>query len=127
MIAKQLTYPQRVFEHNIAEMRKMILNGPEVHPGANFVEDLHGNKSFLLYTNRKKMADELKVGWIVDRHLINDDIVLFNRQPSLHRMSIMGFRYLINLNKEQKYFKIEHSHSTNVFALHSTQTLMAMK
>ena len=70
----------------------MVLNGPVIHPGANFIEDLNGNKIFLQYTNRKKIADELKVGYIVERHLINDDIVLFNRQPSLHRMSIMGFR-----------------------------------
>ena len=34
----------------------------------------------------------IEYGWIVERHIIDDDIVLFNRQPSLHKMSIMGHR-----------------------------------
>ena len=42
--------------------------------------------------NRKKVADELKIGDIVERHLENGDVVLFNRQPSLHRVSIMAHR-----------------------------------
>lgn len=47
---------------------------------------------FLQYGNRSKMADELRIGDIVERHLIDGDIVLFNRQPSLHKMSIMSHR-----------------------------------
>ena len=38
------------------------------------------------------MASELKVGDIVERHLANGDVVLFNRQPSLHKLSIMAHR-----------------------------------
>jgi DNA-directed RNA polymerase III subunit RPC1 len=45
-----------------------------------------------LYVNRKKVADELKIGDIVERHLENGDVVLFNRQPSLHRVSIMAHK-----------------------------------
>lgn len=45
---------------------------------------------FLRYGNREKMAQELKYGDIVERHLIDGDIVLFNRQPSLHKLSIMA-------------------------------------
>lgn len=45
---------------------------------------------FLKYGNREKMAQELKFGDIVERHLIDGDIVLFNRQPSLHKLSIMA-------------------------------------
>ena len=91
-IAKQLTYPQKVNSSNIFYLKKLILNGPDIHPGANFIEFTSGNKLFLQYTNRKKIAEELKIGDTVERHLIDDDIVLFNRQPSLHRMSIMAFR-----------------------------------
>lgn len=46
----------------------------------------------LMGSLRKRFADELKFGDIVDRHLEDGDIVLFNRQPSLHRMSIMSHR-----------------------------------
>lgn len=91
LMAKIMTYPQRVFSHNIKEMRKLILNGPEVHPGANYIES-GGSRTFLYYMNRKKAAEELKIGDIVERQLIDGDIVLFNRQPSLHRQSIMAFR-----------------------------------
>lgn len=31
----------------------------------------------------------------MERHLINGDLVLFNRQPSLHKMSMMGHRVRI--------------------------------
>jgi DNA-directed RNA polymerase III subunit RPC1 len=92
LMAKTLTYPQRVNCHNISEMRKLVLNGPEVHPGANFVELANGNKIYLAYTSRKKIAEELKIGDIIERHLMDNDIILFNRQPSLHRLSIMAFR-----------------------------------
>lgn len=49
-------------------------------------------RSNLSYGNRKRVADELKYGYVVERHLESGDIVLFNRQPSLHRMSIMSHR-----------------------------------
>lgn len=45
---------------------------------------------FLKYGNREKIAQELRYGDIVERHLIDGDIVLFNRQPSLHKLSIMA-------------------------------------
>ncbi|XP_013931054.1 PREDICTED: DNA-directed RNA polymerase III subunit RPC1-like, partial [Thamnophis sirtalis] len=76
---------------NIAFMRKLVRNGPEVHPGANFIQQRHTQmKRFLKYGNRERMAQELKYGDIVERHLIDGDIVLFNRQPSLHKLSIMA-------------------------------------
>ena len=84
LMAKTLTYPERVNRYNIAKMRALILVGPEEHPGANFVEILQEdgkmNKISLFYArNRAKIADELKIGDIVDRHLANGDAVLFNR------------------------------------------------
>lgn len=47
---------------------------------------------FLKFGDRRRYATELKYGDIVERHLEDGDIVLFNRQPSLHRMSIMSHR-----------------------------------
>ncbi|XP_048419561.1 DNA-directed RNA polymerase III subunit RPC1 isoform X3 [Stegostoma tigrinum] len=90
-VAKILTYPERVTKANLEFMRKLVRNGPEVHPGANFIQQRHTNlKRFLRYGNREKMAQELKYGDIVERHLIDGDVVLFNRQPSLHKLSIMA-------------------------------------
>ena len=61
-------------------------------PGANFVEFPGGGRWFLKYGDRRRIAADIKLGDIVERHLRNGDIVLFNRQPSLHRMSIMAHR-----------------------------------
>ena len=55
---------------------------------------------FLKYGNREKMAQELKFGDIVERHLIDGDVVLFNRQPSLHKLSIMA--HLVSAFMENK-------------------------
>ena len=74
-------------------MRKLVINGPDLHPGANFVETHGGNqKKFLKYCDRQEMAKVLKPGDKVERHMIDGDVVLFNRQPSLHRISIMCHR-----------------------------------
>uniref|UniRef100_A0A8R1XTF5 DNA-directed RNA polymerase subunit n=3 Tax=Onchocerca TaxID=6281 RepID=A0A8R1XTF5_ONCVO len=92
-VAKILTFPEIVNTANIERMRKLILNGDDIHPGANhIVERATGNKRFLKYGNREVTAAQLKVGDIIERHLDDNDIVLFNRQPSLHKISIMSHR-----------------------------------
>ncbi|KAJ1529329.1 hypothetical protein ONE63_006119 [Megalurothrips usitatus] len=92
LVAKTLTFPERVNSTNIELMRKLVTNGPNVHPGANFVEQSGSAKKFLRYGNRAKVAQELRPGDIVERHLMDGDVVLFNRQPSLHKLSIMAHR-----------------------------------
>lgn len=90
-VAKILTYPERVNKANLELMRKLVRNGPDVHPGANFIQNRTAQiKRFLKYGNREKIAQELRFGDVVERHLIDGDIVLFNRQPSLHKLSIMA-------------------------------------
>uniref|UniRef100_A0A8C5QXP4 DNA-directed RNA polymerase subunit n=1 Tax=Leptobrachium leishanense TaxID=445787 RepID=A0A8C5QXP4_9ANUR len=90
-VAKILTFPEKVNKANIHFMRKLVQNGPDVHPGANFIQQRHTQmKRFLKYGNREKIAQELRFGDTVERHLIDGDIVLFNRQPSLHKLSIMA-------------------------------------
>ncbi len=93
-VAKILTYPDRVFEHNIDSLRKAILNGPDKHPGANFIIDTRtGFKRMIRFMSKRDVAaKQLKVGDIVERHIKDGDIVLFNRQPSLHKLSIMSHR-----------------------------------
>uniref|UniRef100_A0A8C5HWX7 DNA-directed RNA polymerase subunit n=1 Tax=Gouania willdenowi TaxID=441366 RepID=A0A8C5HWX7_GOUWI len=90
-VAKILTYPERVNKANLELMRKLVRNGPDAHPGANFLQSRHNQiKRFLKYGNREKIAQELRFGDVVERHLMDGDIVLFNRQPSLHKLSIMA-------------------------------------
>ncbi|XP_059892187.1 DNA-directed RNA polymerase III subunit RPC1 isoform X1 [Gadus macrocephalus] len=90
-VAKILTYPEKVNRANLELMRKLVRSGPDVHPGANFIQHRHTQmKRFLKYGNRDKMAQELRFGDVVERHMIDGDIVLFNRQPSLHKLSIMA-------------------------------------
>ena len=83
----------QVNSSNLQFMRQLVLNGPNKHPGANFVE-IYGRtqKKFLKYSDRKEMAKHLRPGDSVERDMIDGDIVLFNRQPSLHRIFIMAHR-----------------------------------
>eukprot|EP00163_Fabomonas_tropica_P030503 TRINITY_DN690_c0_g1_i4.p1 TRINITY_DN690_c0_g1~~TRINITY_DN690_c0_g1_i4.p1 ORF type:complete len:1694 (+),score=564.87 TRINITY_DN690_c0_g1_i4:426-5507(+) len=136
--AKNLTYVQPVFTWNVEEMRQAVINGPEVHPGANYVEDEFGHKIDLKFRSKEQRealakrlltsdsitgdlsADGAAAGagaaaaaaaagaggaggignpvatssrgpkkkvW---RHLRTGDVVLVNRQPTLHKPSIMA-------------------------------------
>lgn len=61
-VAKILTYPERVTKANIHFLRKLIMNGPDVHPGANFLHQRGTEmKKFLKFGNRAQIAKELKV------------------------------------------------------------------
>ena len=72
--------------------RLSVVAGVACWPGANHINMLEGGRWFLKFGDRRKLAAELKVGDVVERHLMDGDIALFNRQPSLHRMSIMAHR-----------------------------------
>ncbi|PSC73949.1 DNA-directed RNA polymerase III subunit rpc1-like isoform X2 [Micractinium conductrix] len=92
LMALVLTYPDRVTEHNIEKLKQRVLNGTSQWPGANFILFPSGDKVYLKFGDRRRIASELKIGDVVERHLDHGDVVLFNRQPSLHRMSIMAHR-----------------------------------
>ncbi|KAJ8919935.1 hypothetical protein NQ315_006464 [Exocentrus adspersus] len=103
-IAKILTFPERVIQANIHVMKRLIVNGPDKWPGANYVQQKGSAfKKFLKYGNREKLAQELKLGDIVERHLHDDDVVLFNRQPSLHKLSIMAHRAKIHRHRTFRF------------------------
>jgi len=93
LVAKNLTYPERVNHANIEKLRERIINGPNVWPGAQGIIKKDGAKYNLKIgteTLRQKHAGSLEHGDVVERHLEDNDIVLFNRQPSLHKLSIMS-------------------------------------
>jgi DNA-directed RNA polymerase III subunit RPC1 len=92
-VAIVMTYPESVSRYNIEKLRQRVRNGPTKHPGANLIRLKDGNfvKS-LAFCNLDVAAKTLKIGDIVERHMEDDDVVLFNRQPSLHKISIMAHR-----------------------------------
>ncbi len=87
-VAMELTVPEEVNERNIDRMRKMILNGSEEYPGAHNVIS-NGRRKRVLDDTKETIAEMLGVGDIVERMLMDGDNVVFNRQPSLHRISMM--------------------------------------
>lgn len=88
LVAKELTVPEEVNERNINHLKKFVLNGPEIYPGAHNVITEFGRKR-IMEENKEEIVKSLKVGDIVERHLCDGDIAVFNRQPSLHLMSMM--------------------------------------
>ena len=90
-VAQRLTVPTTVTPFNINEMRELVSRGPLNHPGAMYVIRADHSRVDLRYV-QDLAGFPIECGWIVERHLRDDDIVLFNRQPSLHKMSIMGHR-----------------------------------
>ncbi|MHA1882143.1 MAG: DNA-directed RNA polymerase subunit A' [Candidatus Thorarchaeota archaeon] len=90
-IARILTIPQRVTTWNLEEMKELVIRGPDRHPGCNYLIRTDGRRVDLRFVkDRSIISDTIEPGFIVERHLSSGDVVLFNRQPSLHRMSIMA-------------------------------------
>ena len=87
-IAKNITKPVVVNDRNRNFLLKMVQNGPEEYPGAKILERKNGENVSLRYVDRNSI--ELRNGDIVHRHMLDGDMCLFNRQPSLHRPSMMG-------------------------------------
>ena len=90
-IAMNLTFPDVVNQHNRDYLTELVRRGPDEYPGAKFIKK-HNPFRTLRLRNIDRSLIELDCGDIVDRHLINGDYVLFNRQPSLHKMSMQGHR-----------------------------------
>ena len=92
-VARVLVVPERVTPWNLEEMKELVKRGPLEYPGANYIVRPDGGRIDLRFVkDRDALAETLKPGYIVERHLRDGDIVLFNRQPSLHRMSVMAHK-----------------------------------
>ncbi|MCX6708942.1 MAG: DNA-directed RNA polymerase subunit A' [Candidatus Woesearchaeota archaeon] len=92
IIALKLTVPETVNEWNMAYLKKFVSNGPGKYPGANYVVRPDGKKKKITDETKEASLEELQPGYIVERHLMDGDVAIFNRQPSLHRMSMMCHR-----------------------------------
>ena len=90
-VAIKLTIPEVVTEWNIERLKRLVINGPNKFPGANYIVRPDGVKIRLDFVeDRETIANNIEIGYLIERHLSDGDIVMFNRQPSLHQMSIMG-------------------------------------
>jgi len=88
-IAYELTVPERITSWNKAWLKELVKNGPNKYPGANYVITEDGKRKKITVDTQEQILESLDVGWVVERHIVDGDISIFNRQPSLHRMSIM--------------------------------------
>ncbi|KAL2823350.1 hypothetical protein BDW59DRAFT_97860 [Aspergillus cavernicola] len=113
IFAKKLTYPEPVTNHNFWEMKQAVINGPDKYPGAAAIENELGqvtNLKFKSLDERIALANQLLApsNWRmkgsrnkkVYRHLTTGDIVLMNRQPTLHKPSIMGHKARVLPNEK---------------------------
>lgn len=92
IIAMKLTVPERITEWNKEYLRKFVEKGPKEYPGANYIVRPDGRKKKITDETKEQVLEELQPGFTVERHLMDGDIAIFNRQPSLHRMSMMCHR-----------------------------------
>lgn len=90
-IARRLTYPETVTPYNIGKLTQLVRNGPQNHPGANYIIREDGARIDLAHHKRAGEIS-LQYGWKVERHIVDGDYIIFNRQPSLHKESMMGHR-----------------------------------
>ena len=87
-IAEELTVPEHVTEWNIESVKEYVRR--DSYPKANYVIRPDGRRKKVTELSKAEIVEEIEPGYIVERQLIDGDIVLFNRQPSLHRISMMA-------------------------------------
>ena len=135
-IAMEITFPEVVTAYNIERLTKLVRNGRYIYPGANYViqGSSLGTSNIREYDLRyRKKSIKLKYGDVVERHLYNGDPVLFNRQPSLHKLSMMCHRakiidderfntFRLNVNVTPPYNADFDGDEMNLFAPQSIQT-----
>ena len=135
IICKKITMPEKVNKYNIQALQKAINNGPVVYPGANFLIKNNNGNTITLDLRFVKNTPILNHGDIVERHLSTDDYILFNRQPSLHKMSMMGHKVKPIIGKSfrlnpavcQPYNADFDGDEMNIFVPQSFHTMLELK
>ena len=109
-IAMNLTFPEVVTPQNIEFLSKLVRNGRDTYPGANFIFPIStivpGQRVLPIDLRFRKEKTELRFGDIVERHLMDNDIVLLNRQPTLHKQSMMGHKVKVINNPNLLTFRL---------------------
>lgn len=123
VFAQKLTYPEPVNPWNVEKLKDAIRNGPNKYPGAVSVvfeddttvalmkettrENIASRLSYNVRSNRYQPNQSTHKCTIVNRHLKTGDVLLFNRQPTLHKPSIMAFRARVLPN--EKGFRLHYA------------------
>ena len=136
-IAMGLTFPEVVNRYNIHMLKKMVLNGPNIYPGAKSIKYNQDGKTYALINEEqcKKRSETLQYGDVVNRHLLDNDLVMLNRQPSLHRMNIMAHRvkvlnydtFRINPNVTTPYNADFDGDEMNIFCVTNYMQIAELK
>jgi DNA-directed RNA polymerase subunit A' len=105
-IARELTVHLRVTPANLEHLQALVKRGPNPQapneyyiPGVNYIIRKDGRKLKVTEKDSEEIAKRLEVGYMVERQLMNGDIVIFNRQPSLHRISMMAHKVRVMPDK----------------------------
>jgi DNA-directed RNA polymerase subunit A' len=109
--ARELTVPIRVTPSNFAWCQDLILRGPKPEapkgmlyiPGVNYVNRADGRRVKVTDKNKEEVSKRIEVGAKVERQLTDGDVVLFNRQPTLHRMSMMAHKVRVMPGKTFRF------------------------
>ncbi|GAA6038963.1 hypothetical protein JCM8097_000597 [Rhodosporidiobolus ruineniae] len=161
VFARKLTFPEPVTAHNIGKLQQMVINGPHVHPGASFIQMEDGtliSLDRLTVEERTAQANKLlatdstasarlgsssrpdvglpptrtpQINRKVYRHLQDGDIVILNRQPTLHKPSMMCHR--VKVLKGEKTIRMHYANCNSYNAdfdgdemnMHFPQSLIA--
>lgn len=139
--AMDLTFPEVVTPENIDKLQELVNNGRDIYPGANYVFPMSslqvGKRVMPIDLRYGKEKVSLRYGDIVERHLVDDDYVLLNRQPTLHKLSMMGHRIKVNDNNDLSTFRLNVAVTTpynadfdgdemNIFVPQSVQTMIEL-
>jgi len=88
-MAMKLTVPERMTTWNMEYLKAFVMRGGKQYPGSNYIVRPDGKRKRITDETKEALLEELQPGYVVERHLLDGDVALFNRQPSLHRMSMM--------------------------------------
>jgi len=136
-IAMNLTYPEPVTEFNYKKLQTLIQKPQNEWPSVKSIKSgKRGTKKNLkIMKLEDRMKIVLQIGDIVYRHLMDDDYVVFNRQPSLHKMSMMGHRakihdgrsFMFNQNVTEPYAGDFDGDEMNLHIPVSCQTVVEIR
>jgi DNA-directed RNA polymerase subunit A' len=88
-VAKELTVPETITDWNLTWAKNLIKNFGK-YPSASYVKTEEGKRRKITVDTVAQILEDIQPGWVVERQMMNGDIAMFNRQPSLHRLSMMG-------------------------------------
>jgi DNA-directed RNA polymerase beta' subunit len=134
-IAMNLTFPEVVNKYNINRLYQLVRNGNKIYPGAKSIKSVKDNRPRMILNDQDTSKIILNYGDVVNRHLINGDTVLFNRQPSLHKMSMMahkvrvmkGNTFRLNVDVCKPYNADFDGDEMNMHVPQSIQTAVELK